>query len=107
MLKLGIGIDNLHGAPSEDKAGTDEERVAEGFGCRQGFAFIGGYAIGRLGNVQLVEHYGKELAILGDLNALRRGADDIDAVFLQAKREVKRRLAAELSNSAPAFLAFV
>jgi hypothetical protein len=68
---------------------------------------VGGQAVGRLRNVQLVEHRGEELAVLGDLDALRRGADDVDAVFLQAEREVQRRLAAELRDGAPAFFALV
>ena len=69
--------------------------------------FVRGEAVRRLRNVQLVEHRREQLAVLGDLDALRRGADDVDAVFLQAEREVQRRLAAELRDGAPAFFAFV
>jgi hypothetical protein len=55
----------------------------------------------------LSQHRREQLAVLGDLDALRRGADDVDAVLLQAQREVERRLAAELRDGAPAFLALV
>ena len=73
----------------------------------QRLGFVGGQAVGRLRNFQFVEHRRKQLAVLGDLDALRRGADDVDAVLLQAEREVQRRLAAELRDGAPAFFAFV
>jgi hypothetical protein len=46
--------------------------------------FVGGQAVGRLRNAQLVQHRGEKFPVLGDLNALRRGADDVDAVLLQA-----------------------
>src|ERR1017187_1548114 len=68
---------------------------------------VRGEAVRRLLDFQLVEHRREELSVLGDLDALRRGADDVDAVFLQAKREIQRRLSAELRNRAPAFLPFV
>ncbi len=71
------------------------------------FGFVGGDAVGRLRNVQLAQHRGEELAVFGDLDALRRGADDVDAVLLQAEREVQRRLPAELRDGAPAFLPLV
>ena len=54
-----------------------------------------------------MQHVGEHLAILGALDALRRGADDVDAVGLQVEREIERGLAAELRDRAPAFFAFV
>ena len=58
--------------------------------------------LGGCGMFSLSQHRGEELAVLGDLDALRRGADDVDAVFLEAEREVQRRLPAELRNGPPA-----
>ncbi len=57
--------------------------------------------------LSLSQHRREELAVLGDLDALGRGADDVDAVLLQAQRQVQRGLAAELRNGPPAFLALV
>ena len=71
------------------------------------FGFVRGEAVRRLRNVQLVQHRREEFAVFGDFDALRRGADDVDAVFLQAEREVQRRLPAELRDGAPAFLPLV
>ena len=54
-----------------------------------------------------MQHVGEHLAILGALDALRRGADDVDAVGLQIQREVERGLPAELRDRAPAFFAVI
>jgi hypothetical protein len=71
------------------------------------FGFVGGDAVGRLGDLELIEHGREEFAVLGDLDALRRSADDVDPVFLQSEREVERSLAAELGDGAPALLPLV
>ena len=54
-----------------------------------------------------MQHVGEHLAILRALDALRRGTDDVNAVGLQAKREVERRLPAELGDGAPAFFTMI
>ena len=107
MRQLGVGINNLHRAPAEHEAGPDQHRIAEFLGRGERFLGVRRQAVGRLRNFQLVEHRGEQLAVLGDFDALRRGADDVDAVFLEAEREVERRLAAELRDGAPALFAFV
>ena len=107
MLKFGVGINDLHRAAAQHKGRTDQNRVAEFFGDLERLGFVGGNPVGRLRNFELVEHRGEEFAVLGDFNALRRGADDVDAIFLQTEREVERRLAAELRDGAPALLALV
>ena len=107
MPQLGVGIDDLHGASAEDEAGADEDGVAEGFGHGDGLGLAGGDAVGRLGDVELAEHRREELAVFGDLDALGRGADDVDAVLLQAQGEVQGGLAAELGDGAPAFFTLV
>ena len=102
MLKLGIGINDLHRASAEDEGRADEDRIVQFLRHRERLGFVGGQAVGRLRNFQLVEHRGEKLAVLGDLDALGRGADDVDAVFLEAERQVQRRLPAELRNRPPA-----
>ena len=54
-----------------------------------------------------MQHGGKHLAILRALNALRAGAEDVDAVGLQTEREVQRCLPAELDDDAPALFALI
>ena len=46
----------------------------------------------------LVEDGRELLPVLGELDALGRRADHVDAIFLQRSREVQRRLAAKLHN---------
>jgi hypothetical protein len=93
--------------PPSTKLGRTSTGIGQPLGSGEGFGLVGGQAVGRLRNVQLVEHGREQLAVLGDLNALRRGADDVDAVFLQGQRQVQRRLAAELRDGAPAFFPLV
>ena len=69
-LQLGVGIDDLHGASAEHEARAHEDRVAESLGHGERFGFAGGDAVGRLGNLELVQHRGEELAVFGDLDAL-------------------------------------
>ena len=107
MVQFRVGINDLHGASAQHEGGADEHRVAEFAGGLEGFGLVGGQAVGRLGDAQLVQHGGEELAVLGDLDALGRGADDVDAVFLQGQRQVQRGLAAELGDGAPAFFPLV
>jgi len=49
----------------------------------------------------LVEHRGEELAVLGDLDAFAARCDDVDAVFLEAERELNRRSARRTAQSPP------
>ena len=107
MLQFGVGINDLHGAPAEDKGGADQNGVAEFAGGQEGFGLVGGQAVGGLGDAQLVQHGGEQFAVLGDFDALGRGADDVDAVLLERQGEVERGLASELCDGAPAFLALV
>ena len=107
MLELAIGINDLHRAAAEDETGADQYRVTEAPGDDQRFGLAGSNAVGRLWNVELAQHCREELPVLSNLDVLRRSADDIDAVFLQAQCEVERGLAAELGDRSPAFLALI
>ena len=52
------------------------------------FLLVGSQAIGWLGNIQFVQHSGKQLAILRAFDALRAGAENVHAIGLQTKRKV-------------------
>src|SRR5882762_4429112 len=54
-----------------------------------------------------MQHRGEELAIFSHFDALGRGADDVDSVFLQTEREVEWCLAAELGDGAPALFPLI
>ena len=107
MLEFGVGINDLHRSAAQHERRPHEHGIAEFLGDCHRFSFVGGNAIGGLGDVQPVQHRGEELAVFGHFNALRRGADDIDAVVLQTEGEIERCLAAELHDRAPACFPFV
>ena len=107
VLKFGVGIDDLHRATAQHETGAHQNRVVQSLRYSERFGFAGGHAVGRLRNIELVQHRGEQLSILRDLNVLRRGPNNIYAVFLQTQGEIERGLAAELRDGAPAFLALI
>ena len=107
MAQLVIRIHNLHRAPAEHEGRPHEHGIAQFLRLGHRFLFVGGQAVRRLRDVQLVQHGGKHLAILRALDALRAGAEDVDAVGLQTEREVQRCLPAELGDGAPAIFPLV
>ena len=115
MATLPLDLDGLMGElgdgpgeplPAGTRIGHVHLNVAD-IGDSERFCFIGRQTIRWLGNFQLVEHRGEELAVFGDLDFLRRRADDVDAVLLEAERQVQRRLPAELGDGPPALLPLV
>jgi len=98
--EFGVAIDDLHGAAAEHEAGAHEAGVADLCGDGQGLLQRGGGAAGGLVQTEIVEQLGEHLAVFGELDVLRRGADDADAVFFEAFGEIQRRLAAELDDDA-------
>ena len=107
MPQLGVGKNNLHGATAEHERRAHEDRIVQFFRHGERLGFVGRDPIGWLRDVELAQHRGEELAVFGDFDVLRRGADDVDAVPLQAQREVERGLSAELRDGAPALLPLV
>ena len=107
MSQFAVRINNLHRPAAEHEGRADQDRVAElaRGGVRLGF--IDRQAVGRLRDIELAQERGEKFAVFGDFDALRRGADDVDAVLLQTQRQIKRGLAAELSDGAPAAFALV
>ena len=57
-----------------------------------------GDAARRLRDAELPQQLREALAILGEVDRIRRGADDLDARFLQRQRQLQRRLPAELHD---------
>ena len=98
MDQLGVRVDDLHGAATQNETGTYEHWVSQAMTGLQGFLGVGGQPVGGLRDLQLGQHGREELAVLGHLDALGGCANDIDAVFLERHGEVEWRLAAELCN---------
>ncbi len=95
-----VAVDDLHGASAEDEAGADEDGIADLRGGVDGFVLVGGGAVGRLVEAELVEHLLEKFAVLGALDRFDAGADDGDAVGLESGGEIERGLAAELDDDA-------
>ena len=67
---------------------------------RAGFLLASGCAVVGRRNSQVVEQAAEQLAVFGEIDVRRIGADDGDAETLQGQREIERRLAAELNDQA-------
>ncbi len=100
ILQFAVGI-------NDDLASRDRQARRTGGRARDNRAgreasssLVRGRAVRQLRDVLACSTSPQTFTILGDLDALRRGADDIDAVFLQSEREVQQGLAAELRNRA-------
>ena len=100
LPQLAFLVNDHHRAAAEHEGRADQHRVADAFGDHRGFVFRhGGAGLGLL-EADLVEQGGEVLAVLGQLDAFRRGADDRDAVALEVGGEVERGLATELDDHA-------
>ena len=106
-LELILAVDDEHPAAAEHERRAEQHGETDLVRERQRLRLIERGAVGRLQEFQLVEHGGEKLPILGEVDTLGRGANDVHAVRLQAGGEVERRLPAELHDGAGAFLLFV
>ena len=100
MVELLRPVDHLHRPPAKHVARTQQHRIADPLGDRDRLVAAAGKAVGRLLQAQLVDQLGEALAVLGQVDAVRRGAEDRDAVGLQLGGELQRRLPAELDDHA-------
>ena len=96
VLEVFLAADHGHGGAGEDVAGTDEDGIADFvgkvFGGRDGGQFLPRGLV----NADAVEDFGELLAILGLVNVLGVGAENVGAAgFLQAEGDVLRQLAAD------------
>jgi hypothetical protein len=106
-LELVLAVEDEHAAAAQHERRPHQHRVTDLGRRADRLGFRQGDAIRRLPELHLVEHRREELPVLRDLDALRRGADDVDAVRLQRAGEIQRRLAAELHDGADAALLLV
>jgi hypothetical protein len=56
-------------------------------------------AAGRLRDAEVPQQLIEALPVLGQIDRVRRGAENVDAGFLQRQRQLQRRLAAELHDA--------
>ena len=68
VAQLVVAVDDLHGAAAEHEAGADEHGIADLRGGGDGFVLVGGDAVGRLVEAELVQHLLEKFAVLGALD---------------------------------------
>src|SRR5215211_3709119 len=95
-----FGFDKSHGAPSKYKRWTYQDRVPDLFGDITRFLKGACDSILRLRDVQPLQQFRELFAILGELDGMRRGTQDVHARGFESGREVKRRLPAKLDDHA-------
>jgi hypothetical protein len=93
-----VVVDDLHAAPAEHVGGAHQHRVADLVRHRERFAGAVCRAVSRRGQARLGEHPAEGAAVLGQVDGLRRGADDWHAGVLEGLGQPEGRLAPELHD---------
>ena len=105
--QFGVVVDDGHPPSSKHERGSDKHGIADYLRCGDRLLHSGDRVVVRLADANAVGQLLEESPVLGRLDVLRRGANDVDAVGFQIQREVERSLSAELDDDAPAFLTVV
>ena len=101
----GLVVTDAHRAATEHVRRAHEYRIADAVGDLDRLLHaIGDRPVGSL-QTRAVEQLAEAQAILGEVDALERGAEDRHALLQQALRQPQRRLAAELHHHADRVLA--
>jgi len=103
-LQAALVVDDPHRAAAEDERRPDQQRIPELAGDLQRVLIAGGRIALRLEQAELLDELVEALAVLGQIDAVGRGADDLDAGLLQGHGQLQRRLAAELDDDAVGLL---
>ncbi len=95
-----VGVDDHHGAASEDEGRPNNHGIPNAVGDGDGFVFADGGAGFGLFEAEFVEKGGEEFAVFGEFDGLGGGSHDGDAGVFEAGGEVEGSLAAELNDDA-------
>ena len=98
--QLGVVVDDFHAASAEDVTGAHEHRIADVVGGLAGLFKRQRGAVARRVHVLATQHLTEQLAVLGQVDGLRGGAQDRHAGGLESRGQRQRRLAAELDDDA-------
>ena len=99
-LELLVVVDDLHRAAAEHVGGPHDDRVPDLRRDRAGLLHRARLAVRRRGDLELVQDLGELPAVLGQVDRVRRGAEDREALVLEDPCELQRRLSAELGDHA-------
>ena len=93
-------VGDHHGAPAQHIGRPHHHRISNALCALDGLFERGRHHSRGLRNLQFFEQLVEMLAIFGQINGLRRGADDVHARRLQRQCQVQRRLSAKLHDHA-------
>jgi len=91
---------HLHAAASQDVGRTDHERKVQLLRNGEGLVDVNGHPGGRHGDLESLHHLPEPVAVLGQVDRVDRGAQDLHPPLGQLARDVERRLASELDDDA-------
>ena len=99
-LEVGLLVHDFHRPAAQHIARAHHHRVTDRLGVLDRLGGAARGAVGRLQEFQLVQELLEALAVFGDIDRIRRGADDGHAILLEVARELQRRLPAVLYDHA-------
>ena len=91
---------DLHGPPAQHVGGPHQHGIGDFVGDGQGLLDARGRGVGGLAQVQFGQHLLEALPVLGPVDGVGGGAEDVDAGLAQGHGQVQRGLAAELEDQA-------
>ena len=97
--------DDLHGTTAEHIGRSDHQRETDLAGERERLRLGAGGGVGGLSQSELLHELLEALAVFGDVDGLRRSANDGHPRTLERAAELERRLAAVLHDDALGLLA--
>ena len=91
-------VDDLHATTAQHVGRAEQNRVADGLS--HGFHFFRrpAQAVGRLAQVDVVEQLLEALAVFGQVDGVRRGAEDRHTSLFERRSNLERRLTPELND---------
>ena len=93
-------VDDFHRPPAQHVGRAYHQRITDGLGRGQGLVFAARGGVGRLAQVQALDHLLEALAVFGTVDGVRAGADDRHAGLFEGAAELQRGLAAVLDDHA-------
>ncbi len=103
-LETVLIVDDPHRPAAQNEGGPNQQREPELARDLERLLVAGRGAAFRLEQPELLDQLVEPLAVLGQVDAVGRGADDLDARLLQGDRQFQRGLAAELDDDAVGLL---
>src|ERR1700722_5562948 len=88
--------DDPHPLTTQHIAGTHQNGIAYPVGHLYRLVDIEGRSIVGVGDIQLFQHIAKTAAVFRNIHAVKRGSDDLYALFRQLLRQLQRRLTSQL-----------